>query len=180
MKFPIIMSTILLMGCAGGYEIAIEDEFTEHEKVLIYRAIDEWIEATDSESAWVFTREGYHSGHEFSWAKDWAGGPDFAVLHRIHTYESGYKVLRDSLGNDLNGVALESHRIAIVIDNNDTYADFYRTILHELGHFHSLDHEADGLMYSGSQIRGCIDEVALGAFCDTHGDCGSNRHSTCE
>ena len=159
-----------MMGCHAN-AFAIEDQFTASEKKMIYAAIDEWIEATDSDSAWIFTREDYHKGHPFSWARDWVGGPEFPVLYRIKSTDPGYATLKISIGHDYAGAALERARIAVVSDHIDSPAEFYRVMLHEIGHFYGISHQADGLMAEHDQTTNCIDQVSLGEFCQLY-HCG--------
>ena len=169
---------VLSANACNANSFAIEDEFTDREVELIHKAIDEWIEATDSDGAVIFTREGYSAGHKFDYFKDWLGGPEYPVLHKMRSNDPGYNPLKISVGYDYAGAARERWRIAIVEDYIDSEDEFYHVILHEIGHFYGIEHQADGLM-ARSSYHTCIDVVALGAFCDIY-SCGRNRHVTCE
>ena len=170
-----------LLHCGGSEDykdLAIEDEFLPDEVELIEAAIDEWVIATDSGAAIIFTRTGYESHHEFNYYDDWAHGPDFPILYKIYTKEQGYTAMYVSRGEHFCGIARADIRVGLVGDcTDDNPEHFYQLILHELGHFYGLNHSLAGLMRE-TVAWGCIDQFTVDAFC-IENECGPWAGTTC-
>lgn len=175
------MCMLAISGCSGLKEIAIDAEFTDEEHDAIIDAIHEWVKASDSSEAMVFTADGFVDHGEFT-EEDWNTDADFGLMFKVSTEESGWKYLSKELNApSLRGAAnYDTGNIMIAVNLADSKNLFYRVVLHELGHFHGLDHYFGGIMQNGSGNNfTCLTSVDVSHFCKIN-PCGPNAGSTCE
>jgi hypothetical protein len=169
------------MGCSQGpITLSLEDEFTDREVELIYSAIDEWVEATDSNDA-AITITGRFSPSEPFVIQQWEDYED--SMFKAHESDPGYEsLLLRQKADKLLGVANEiSGNVVLIPDRIGADFAFRWLAMHEIGHLYGLHNETDGIM--GRSLKGpgddCIHEIDIKRFCDIN-HCGPNAHATCE
>ncbi len=187
-----IVSVLALAACQGRPEkILIDYKFSQQEVNLIAEAQREWQEAADSSEMDIPLSVGFNSDEKPSGFLDQKRGSE-AIIYKIESSNPGYATLKEESGSDLVGVSKVFTNIIFVEDKikelveKGVYTDyggaFYRTALHEYGHFLGLDHLASSrsvmanLIYEG--VETCIDPETLEYYCSIN-ECGSNRHATC-
>ena len=175
-----LVSALALTACQGKPDkILLDYKFSQQEVNAIAEAQREWMEAADSdEKPYGFLNP--KRGSE-------------AILWKIDSTNPGYFQLKDGMNGNPVGKTIEFTRIVLVEDKikelveKKVYADygaaFYKTALHEYGHFLGLDHLTSpssvmaNLIYDG--VETCIDDETLEYYCSIN-DCGPNRHATCK
>ncbi len=188
-----IISALATAGCQGKPDkILLDYKFSQQEINLIAEAQREWAEATDSPAADIPFSPGFNSDEKPFEASDKTRKSE-AIFYKIDTTYPSYAGLKAEMGYDVQGSTLEftqivfvSDRIQKLVDEKvyDTYGDaFYKTALHEYGHFLGLDHLKSStsvmadLIYVG--VETCIDQETLKYYCSIN-ECGSNKHATCK
>lgn len=181
----------IAISCSACFPInnrmLIDYKFKPLELELIDKAMDEWVDATGSPSAIIFTRKGMAlTNGEFT-IRDYMIIDGFARMFRITTSDPGYKSLKDVTdppADSYLGISRRGQVIGLVADqyytcNGKLHADcFYSVMLHELGHFYGISHSDVGVM-SQEFFPTCLDSWAINQFCAIHNDC-VNPHSTCK
>jgi len=189
-----IASLLGLVACSGKPDkIRLDYRFSQQEVYLIAEAQKEWIEAADSSEMDIPISLGFNSDQKPYKFREQESGSE-AIFYKINTNHPEYNLLKEVHGYDPLGSTLELTGMVLVEDIirelveiekiYDTYGDaFYKTILHEYGHFLGLDHlEAPtsvmaSLIYVG--VETCIDGGTLDYYCSIN-ECGPNRHPTCK
>ncbi len=181
MKHLIPVLSLLLVGC-GSTNIVVDEKFTEEELVLIRHSVEEWYEASGSDDTIIYLKEHYNFGFGQLTEGEWLRRNDYIPLYKTYTYESVYSYFTDEFNNDyVAGAAEDGGKMALVWDNytdNGKLTDWSHTVvLHEVGHFLSLEH-GDGLVMAPGKVMPCIDRASLESLCDMLENC-NNPKSTC-
>lgn len=184
-----IIICLAIAGCIPEPRtILIDNEFTESEKSLIEDAIDEWIHATDSVDAMIFTSVA-NIDKPFT-LEHWETNAEFGILFKVHESDPGYKDLVVDRGHSFVGLANDyTGNMLLLTDRFQNDRALYKIILHEFGHLHGLEHALDGVMEPGIKVHPvtgkldndavCLSQNDLEQFCELN-ECGTNAHSTCE
>src|SRR3989344_543407 len=188
-----IISALALAACQGKPDkILLDYKFSQQEVNAIAEAQREWVEAADSDEMDIPFSLGFNSDEKpYGFLNPKRGSE--AIFWKIDSTNPGYFQLKDGMNGNPVGKTVEFTRIVFIEDkirelvDKGVYADyrnaFYKTALHEYGHFLALDHLDSpnsvmaGLIYAG--VETCIDQETLEYYCSIN-DCGSNKHATCK
>jgi len=188
-----LVSALALTACQGKPDkILLDYKFSQQEVNAIAEAQREWMEAADSDEMDIPFSLGFNSDEKpYGFLNPKRGSE--AILWKIDSTNPGYFQLKDGMNGNPVGKTIEFTRIVLVEDKikelveKKVYADygaaFYKTALHEYGHFLGLDHLTSpssvmaNLIYDG--VETCIDDETLEYYCSIN-DCGPNRHATCK
>lgn len=170
---------LFLVGCGHSTPSAllIDSEFTDAERALIRRAINDWVEVTDSDDAVIATA--YTDMVEPFTIDQWKNRT--GILFKIHEYDPGYQDMVWEVESEFPGVTqLRLQNMAVVMDYLPL-PGLHKVLLHEFGHLYGLDHAADGVMRPGGCMceESCITESDLDQFCEVNA-CGPAARSNCE
>lgn len=183
---------ILLLVCLTGClnlkpTMVIDDTFTHGEVAMINDAIAEWARATDSSEAHIATSMiGVSSPFT---RQHWDLDLESAVMFRVDSDDPGYQALALEQETDFFGLAnSETGNIMFNMDLFGNDIAFRKTLLHELGHVHQLEHTDSGIMATGIVIDTatglvdesavCIHQVDVDQYCAVNA-CGPNAGTTC-
>src|SRR3989338_1233971 len=146
-----IVSVLALSACQGKPDkILLDYKFSQQEVNLIAEAQRKWLEAADSAEMDIHLSVGFNSDEKPYGFLDPKRGTK-AFFYKIDATKLGYEQLKAETGSfDPMGFAKELTQIVFIEDKIQglvekgvytTYGDaFYKTVLHEYGHFLGLDH----------------------------------------
>ena len=171
------------MACNPVYdEMAIDYKYTPEELSIIHDSINEWHEATGSDSAIINYQDNMVLGDSVFDNDDYSADFEMAVMQKVSQSDPGYQAILEDFESNIAGVGREGEMIITITEqythDGEISAPWFKCILlHELGHFFGLTHYEGRLMRPKTNLS-CIDQLTVDIYCDLKGDC-TNQHSTC-
>ena len=170
---------VLLVGCGIDNTVYIDSSFTSDEVTMIYMAVDEWNEATDSKEDQIDILGFKNISGEFS-ADKWNNMN--GIIFKVHSSEKGYEEIKtkEAPGDYVGKYNTAQNNIILVTDKLETSTRFYGTILHEFGHMLGLLEHGPGIMNDSWNVDdgACIHQTDIDRYCAEF-ECGKNAHNTC-
>jgi hypothetical protein len=166
---------LFLLGCQiqeFPVDIYVDSNFNNHEVKMINNAFEEWLIATDG-----FTQ--YNLIYKLDLQECSSESIDSNksnVILKCSIYSEFYTESYPE--QNISGQA-NTNRIIIYYDRIKEDKFYYKILLHEIGHFYSLNHDNAGIMKQGPLPPPCLDSVTLEQFCGIY-DCSLyDIKSTC-